>query len=163
MLDKNLKTMLRLILDLLENVKVSFSAISGSVPIFIKPLSHGPCSWANMSWCLALLWVGAWPSSITTLRWFSGIPDGHSTSFPYFSECLRRSSRCIRYVPYVTKKEEPYTRAIKEVAIRPRFRVSCKELLSIPGVADKLKFPKEKSLFEIMKRCLMRVSQSIWA
>jgi len=57
--------MLRLILDLLEHVEVNFSAISGSVPIFIKPLSHCPCSWPNMSLCLALLWSGAWPSSMT--------------------------------------------------------------------------------------------------
>jgi len=57
--------MLRLILDLLEHVEVSFSAISGSVPILIKPLSHCPCSWPNMSLCLALLWSGAWPSSIS--------------------------------------------------------------------------------------------------
>ena len=57
--------MLRLILNFLEHVEVSFSAISSNVPILIKPLSHGPCSLPNMSWCLAFLWVCAWPSSIT--------------------------------------------------------------------------------------------------
>ena len=46
------------------------------------------------------------------------------------------------YVPYVAKKEEPETRVGEETGIRPRFRVSCKELLSMSGVADKLKFSK---------------------
>ena len=57
--------MLRLNLDILEHVQVSLSAISSSVSILFKPFSHGPCGWPNMSWCLALLWVGAWPSSIS--------------------------------------------------------------------------------------------------
>jgi len=56
--------MLRLILDLLEHVRVSFFAISGSVPILIKPLGHCPCSWPYMSLCLAFVLSGAWPSSI---------------------------------------------------------------------------------------------------
>jgi len=53
----------------------------------------------------------------------------------------------LRYVPYVAKKEEPETRAREETMIRPRFRVSCKELLSMLGVADKLKFPQNTDRF----------------
>jgi len=52
-----------------------------------------------------------------------------------------------RYVPYVVKKEEPETRAREEATIRTRFQVSCKELLSMPGVADKLKFPQKTNHF----------------
>ena len=47
--DKNLRTMLLLNLDILEHVEVSLSAISSSVPILFKPLSHSPCGWPNIS------------------------------------------------------------------------------------------------------------------
>jgi len=53
----------------------------------------------------------------------------------------------LRYVLYVSKKEEPEIRAREKTTIRPRFRVSCKELLSMPGVANKLKFPQKTNQF----------------
>jgi len=56
--------MLRLILDFLEHVKIGLSAISGSVPILIKPFGHCPWSWPYMSLCMTCLWSGARPSSI---------------------------------------------------------------------------------------------------
>jgi len=46
-----------------------------------------------------------------------------------------------RYVSYVAKRNEPKTKAREELVTRPQFRVSYKELLSMPGVVDKLKFP----------------------
>ena len=48
-----------------------------------------------------------------------------------------------RYVLYVAKKEKPETRVREETKIWPRFQVSCKYLLSKPGVVDKLKFPQK--------------------
>ena len=48
-----------------------------------------------------------------------------------------------RYVPYVAKKDEPKMKAREESTTRPKFRVSYKEHLSMPGVADKLKFPQK--------------------
>jgi len=52
-----------------------------------------------------------------------------------------------RYVLYVTKKDEPKTKVKEETTIRPRFRVSCKELLNMPGVTNKLKFPQRTDRF----------------
>jgi len=49
-----------------------------------------------------------------------------------------------RYVPYVAKKDEPKVNAREKSTTQPKFCVSYKELLSMPGVADKLKFPKKK-------------------
>ena len=46
-----------------------------------------------------------------------------------------------RYVPYVAKRDQPKTKAREGLATKPKFWVSYKELLSIPGVADKLRFP----------------------
>jgi len=46
-----------------------------------------------------------------------------------------------RYVPYVARKDELEMKAIKDSTARPKFQVSYKELLSMPGVVDKLKFP----------------------
>jgi len=46
-----------------------------------------------------------------------------------------------RYMPYVAKRNEPKMKARKESVTRPQFRVSYKELLSMPEVMDKLKFP----------------------
>jgi len=43
-----------------------------------------------------------------------------------------------RYVPYVAKRNEPKTKAKEELATRSKFRVSYKELLSMPRIADKL-------------------------
>jgi len=51
------------------------------------------------------------------------------------------------YVPYVAKKDEPKKKAREETTIRPRFRVSSKELLSMQRVADKLKFPQKTNRF----------------
>jgi len=48
-----------------------------------------------------------------------------------------------RYVPYVARKDEPKMKVREESTIRPKFRVSYKELLSMPGVVDKLKFPQK--------------------
>ena len=50
-------------------------------------------------------------------------------------------------IPYVAKKEEPEIRAREETTIRPRFRVSCKELLSMRGVTDKMMFPQKIDRF----------------
>jgi len=44
---------------------------------------------------------------------------------------------------YVAKRDEPMTKAWEESPTRPKFRVSYKQLLSTPGVADKLKFPQK--------------------
>jgi len=61
-----------------------------------------------------------------------------------------------RYVPYVAKRDEPKTKAREGSATRPKLRLSYKELLSMPGVADKLNFPSEdRSILGIMKRCLV--------
>jgi len=46
--------MLRLILNFLEHVKIGFSAISGSVPILIKPLGH--CDGIELFSLRFLLW-----------------------------------------------------------------------------------------------------------
>jgi len=46
-----------------------------------------------------------------------------------------------RYVLHVAKKDEPKMKARKESTTWPKLRVSYKELLSMPGVAEKLKFP----------------------
>ena len=48
------------------------------------------------------------------------------------------------YVLYVAKKDEPKTKAREETEIRPKFRVSCKELLSMPRVADKQVLKRSK-------------------
>jgi len=45
-----------------------------------------------------------------------------------------------RYVLYVAKKDEPKAKAKEETTIRPKFRVSCNELVGMPKVSDKLKF-----------------------
>ena len=45
------------------------------------------------------------------------------------------------YVPYLAKKDEPKVKDREETLIRPRFWVSCKELIDMPGVSDKLTFP----------------------
>jgi len=49
----------------------------------------------------------------------------------------------LRYVPYVGRKDEPKMKAREELIARPKFRVSYKELLSMLGVANKLKFPQK--------------------
>ena len=51
-----------------------------------------------------------------------------------------------RYVPYVAKRNEPKTKAREESVTRPQFRVSYKELLSMPRVVDQLKFPQKTDL-----------------
>jgi len=48
-----------------------------------------------------------------------------------------------RYAPYATKRNEPKTKARGESEFRPKFRVSYKELLGMPGEVDKLKFPQK--------------------
>ena len=48
-----------------------------------------------------------------------------------------------RYVPYVAKKYEPNVKAREESTTRPKFRVCYKDFQSMPGVADKLKFPQK--------------------
>jgi len=45
-----------------------------------------------------------------------------------------------RYVSYVATRDEPKTKGREESDTRPKFRVSYKELLGMPGVADRLKF-----------------------
>ena len=69
-------------------------------------------------------------------------------------DCSSRSNeastgkrRKLRYIPYVAKKDELVTKAMEETTIRPRFRVSCKKLLSMPRVADKLRFPQKTDRF----------------
>ena len=51
------------------------------------------------------------------------------------------------YVPYVATRDEPKTKAREGLATRLKFRVSYKELLSMPGIADKLKFPQKIDRF----------------
>jgi len=48
-----------------------------------------------------------------------------------------------RYVPYVAKKDEPKAKAREETTIIPKFRVSYRELIGMPEVSDKLKFPQK--------------------
>jgi len=48
-----------------------------------------------------------------------------------------------RYVSYVDKKDESWEKAREEPQARPKFRVSYKELLGMPGVVDKLKFAQK--------------------
>jgi len=52
-----------------------------------------------------------------------------------------------RYVPYVAKKDEPKAKAMEETTIRPKFQISCKELIGMPRVSDKLKFPQKTDRF----------------
>ena len=51
-------------------------------------------------------------------------------------------------MPYVAKKNESREKAWEELQAQPMFRVSYKELLGMPGMVDKLKFPHktERSL-----------------
>jgi len=48
-----------------------------------------------------------------------------------------------RYAPYACRKNEPKTKAREELEFRPKFRVSYKELLGMPGVVNKMKFPQK--------------------
>jgi len=50
-----------------------------------------------------------------------------------------------RYIPYVAKKNESKVKGRKEASARPRFQVSCNELIGIPGVSERLKFPIVKT------------------
>jgi len=49
-----------------------------------------------------------------------------------------------RYIPCVAKKDETKMMAREESTAWPRFQVSYKELLSMPGVVNKLKFLHKK-------------------
>ena len=49
-----------------------------------------------------------------------------------------------RYVSYIDKRDEPKTKGREESDTRPKFWVFYKELLSMAGVANKLKFPQKK-------------------
>ena len=46
-----------------------------------------------------------------------------------------------RRASYIARKNQPRTKAKEDLPFRPRFRITYKELLSIPGMADKLRFP----------------------
>jgi len=53
----------------------------------------------------------------------------------------------LRYVPYVAKKNESKEKGKEETSTRPRFWVSCKELIGMPGVSKRLKFPLKTNRF----------------
>ena len=46
-----------------------------------------------------------------------------------------------RHVPYESKKHQTKARAKRDLPYRHKFKISLKELIAIPDVADKLKFP----------------------
>jgi len=43
--------------------------------------------------------------------------------------------------PYLARKNVPKAKAREDLEFRPKFEMTYKELLSIPGVVEKLKFP----------------------
>ena len=57
-----------------------------------------------------------------------------------------------RYILYVAKKDEPKTKAKEETTIRLRFRVPCKELIGMAGVADRLEFTQQRDRFLGLRR-----------
>jgi len=79
----------------------------------------------------------------TTLQWFSGILD---RSFRVNETSVEKRMDS-RYIPYIAKRDEPKTKTREGSATKPKFRVSYKELLSMHGVADKLKFPQKIDWF----------------
>jgi len=46
-----------------------------------------------------------------------------------------------RRAPYAPKKSQPRTKAIDELPFWPKFRMTYKELLGMPGMTNKLRFP----------------------
>ena len=46
-----------------------------------------------------------------------------------------------RRAPYVPRKSQPRSKAKDDLPLRPKFRMTYKELLAMPGMADKLRFP----------------------
>jgi len=48
-----------------------------------------------------------------------------------------------RYALYSTRRSAPKTKVRGEQTYHPKFRVSYKELLGIPGIVEKLKFPQK--------------------
>jgi len=73
--------------------------------------------------------------------------QGKQSSSMRSNEAPTKKRTNLRYVPYVAKKDEPKTKVRDETSTRPRFRVSCKELLSMLGIDDKLKISKKIDRF----------------
>jgi len=48
-----------------------------------------------------------------------------------------------RRTPYSDRKNTPKAKTREDLAFRSKFRMSYKELLSMPGVMEKLKFPQK--------------------
>jgi len=47
----------------------------------------------------------------------------------------------IRQAPYIAKKNQPKTKTREDLPFQPKFWMTYKKLLGMPGMADKLRFP----------------------
>jgi len=71
-------------------------------------------------------------------------PKGSSQARPLrVNETSAEKRMESRYVPYPIRRKVPKAMARGELSCRPKFRVSCKELLGVPRVVEKLKFPQK--------------------
>jgi len=50
-----------------------------------------------------------------------------------------------RQTPYASRKSQPRTKARDDLPFRPKFRMTYKDLLGMPGMADKLRFPPKSN------------------